>query len=255
MRFLLLASLPAVFGLVSCVAPAPPPDPTLPGPETYVYAAERIGAVVVTETEDISRWLESRFALKNAPKDADGGSAVPISPDGYFLTANHVLANAKDRNVFVIYGRTHRLTGARARIVWRSDASDLALLKAPLATPLYYKWTSGREWLPEGTPVIHSGIATGFDSPPGTLTTAIPPDTRWTSHHRFKHDIPLQPGDSGGAVLDARGRLIGINSAVEFLVPLETAFFIGSEGNRPSIDRIAQVILKDRRSHPVSSPH
>ena len=257
MRSLFIVFLPILCGLASCVAPAPPPPPstTPPGPETYFYAAQRIGAVVVTETEDISRWLESRFALKNAPKDADGGSATPISPDGYFLTADHVLANAKGRRVFVIYGQTHRLVGARARIVWRSKTADLALLKVPLATPRYYDWTPPEQWLPEGTPIIHAGIATGFDSPPGKLTTAIPPENHWRGHYRFKHDLPLQPGDSGGAVLDARGRLIGINSAVEFLVPLETAFFIDSEGNRPSVRQLAKVILKDRQSHPVSSTH
>jgi S1-C subfamily serine protease len=244
-----------LFGLASCTAPAPPPDPTQPGPETYFYAAQRIGAVVVTETGDISRWLESRFALKNAPKDADGGSATPISPDGYFLTANHVLASAKGRHVFVIYGQTRRLVGAPARIVWRSEAADLALLKVPLPTPRYYEWTPPDQWLPQGTPIIHAGIATGFDSPPGKLTTSIPPESRWNGHQRFKHNLPLKPGDSGGAVIDARGRLIGINSAVEYLVPLETAFFIDSEANRPSIRKLAQVILKDRRSHSVSSSH
>jgi hypothetical protein len=39
---------------------------------------------------------------------------------------------------------------------------------------------------------------------------------------------------------------VGINSAVEFLVPMETAFFIDSEGNRPNIRFIGAVIEKDR---------
>jgi hypothetical protein len=47
-------------------------------------------------------------------------------------------------------------------------------------------------------------------------------------------------------VVDARGGLVGINSAVEFLVPMETAFFVDSEGNRPSTRMIESVMAEDR---------
>lgn len=243
-----VAAIPLALSLVlaSCSGPAPAPDPTPANRETYRYAAARISAVVITDSSDISRWVRSRFALRNAPKDADGGSAAPITPDGYFLTADHVLDNAFGRRVFVIYGRGDRLDGAAARVVWRSHETDLALLKAPFDTPRYYQWTAADQWLPEGTPVIHAGIATGFDSEPGKLGSSIPPARSLANRLRFKHDIPLKPGDSGGAVLDAKGRLVGINSAVEFLVPLETAFFIESEGNRPNLARLARVIEDDR---------
>ena len=59
-------------------------------------------------------------------------------------------------------------------------------------------------------------------------------------------DILLEPGDSGGPVVDAYGQLIGINSAVEFLIPLETAIFIDSEGVRPNTKKIREMIEKDR---------
>ena len=101
--------------------------------------------------------------------------------------------------------------------------------------------------MPAGTPVIHSGIATGFRSEPGKLVTSIPPGR--ANAARFKHDIPLEPGDSGGAVVDAHGQLVGVNSAVEFLVPLETAFFIESEANRPNVRALQRAIESDRRSN------
>ncbi len=244
------AALPLLLALPACVAPVPPPpDRTAPTAATYQLAADRISAVVVTETSDISRWLASRLALRNAPEDADGGSATPITADGYFLTASHVLATAAGRNVFVIYGREDELRGARARVVWRSAAADLALLKAPLATPRHYQWTPADRWVPQGTPIIHAGIATGFDPPPGELASSIPPAAGRRGHQRFKHNLPLRPGDSGGAVLDARGRLIGVNSAVEFLVPLETAFFIESEGSRPDLEWLERRIENDRNRH------
>jgi hypothetical protein len=43
--------------------------------------------------------------------------------------------------------------------------------------------------------------------------------------------------------------LIGVNSAVEFLVPLETAFFIESEGNRPNVGKLMMVIARDRKKY------
>jgi hypothetical protein len=47
-------------------------------------------------------------------------------------------------------------------------------------------------------------------------------------------------------VVDAYGRLVGINSAVEFLVPMETAFFVDSEASRPNPSMIQSLIENDR---------
>jgi hypothetical protein len=47
-------------------------------------------------------------------------------------------------------------------------------------------------------------------------------------------------------VVDAYGALVGVNSAVEFLVPMETAFFVDSEANRPNTRMIDSLIRKDR---------
>ena len=225
---------------------APPPDPAVPGRMARQITAQRVSAVVVTDRDNLDGWVNRNFASSQAPGDADGGSAAPISPDGYFLTADHVLAQMAGRNVFLIYGQGGKLAPARARVVWRSAASDLALLHIPVKTPNYYQWTPPDEWLPAGTRLIHGGIATGFKSGDGKLGTSLAPEGMFTGNRRFKIDIPLQPGDSGGPVVDSHGRLVGINSAVEFLVPIETAFFIDSEGNRPNTHAIDTLIQNDR---------
>jgi len=224
---------------------APPPDTKPPDRSVVRKAAARLTAVVISSKDELAPWVESRFTQGQGPDDADGGSAVPISPDGYFITADHVLARSDGRNVFLIHGQQGGLRATGARIVWRSSSADLAVLHIPIATPRYYNWTPSDHWLPAGTPVIHSGIATGFRSEPGQLVTGIPPGKK--NAGRFKHDIPLEPGDSGGAVIDAYGNLVGVNSAVEFLVPLETAFFIESEANRPNVPALRRLIEKDRR--------
>ena len=234
--------------LLGCVRPVPPPpDRGVPGPLTKHLVAERASAVIVAARESIQDWADRRFPGMDSKEDVDGGSAAPLTPDGYFITADHVLARVKEgRNAFVIYGLGGTLLTAKARVVWRSSSADLALLHVPLATPRFYYWTPPERWLTEGIWVIHGGIATGRKSPPGKLSTTLRPERRLTGTRRFKLDFPLKPGDSGGPVVDAYGGLVGINSAVEFLVPMDTAFFVDSEGSRPNIRMIGELIERDR---------
>jgi S1-C subfamily serine protease len=245
-RFVRLSGLLVMGCLAQACSISPPPDSVAPNKATRQIVAERVSAVVVTDRGNLDNWVNRNFSTSNAPGDADGGSAAPISPDGYFLTADHVLSRMAGRNVFIIYGQGGRLAPARARVVWRSESSDIALLHIPVTTPYFYHWTPPGRWLPEGTRVMHGGIATGFKSSDGKLGTPLAPEGPFTGNRKFKMDIPLQPGDSGGPVVDAYGRLVGINSAVEFLVPMETAFFVDSEGNRPSTRALEAIMAQDR---------
>ena len=232
--------------LTQACSVSPPPDQVAPGRMTRQIVAERVSAVVVTDRSNLDNWVNRNFVSSQAPGDADGGSAAPITGDGYFLTADHVLSRMAGRSVFLIYGPGGRLVPTKARVVWRSEGSDLALLHIPVKTPYYYQWTPPDQWLPIGNRLIHGGISTGFRSVDGKLGTALAPEGMFTRTRSFKIDIPLQPGDSGGPVVDSYGRLVGINSAVEFLVPMETAFFIDSEGNRPNTRLIDSLIQNDR---------
>jgi hypothetical protein len=75
--------------LTACTPPPPPPpNPAPPSREVYRAAARRLTAIVVSAENDVDHWVGSRFTRGQAPDDADGGSAVPISPDGYFITAD-----------------------------------------------------------------------------------------------------------------------------------------------------------------------
>lgn len=239
---------------VQACSVAPPPDPLIPGPFARKIVTQRVSAVVVTDRDDLSRWVKRRFTESRAPGDADGGSATPISADGYFLTANHVLAQLEGRHVFVIYGGGARPVPLKARVVWRSSEADLALLHVPVASTYYYHWSPPDRWLPEGTGVIHGGIATGLKFERGKLATSLAPEWTLTGSRKFKISIPLQPGDSGGPVVDAHGALIGINSAVEFLVPMETAFFVDSEASRPNTRKLASLVQDDRARNSRSNP-
>lgn len=227
----------------------------IPGPGARKIVSQRFSAVVVTDRDDLSHWINRRFSASRSVGDADGGSATPISPDGYFLTADHVLERMQGRHVFVLYGGGARLVPAKARVVWRSSGADLALLHIPVKTGYYYTWSPPDRWLAEGSGVIHGGVATGVKSEWGKLGTSLAPEGWFTGTRKFKIDIPLQAGDSGGPVVDAHGALVGINSAVEFLVPMETAFFVDSEASRPNIRKIESLVRHDRARARQDLPH
>lgn len=249
-RFLLL--LIPVWLLSNCaVKPTPRVDRTPPPPQALDFASKRITALMVTKQEDIREWISQGFPKAKAPRDADGGTASPISADGYFLTAEHVIKKAPAATIHVLYGRGSAMKVSKARIVWRDAKHDLALIHAPIATPFYYRFTPPRVVLPEGTPVFHGGLTTGLTPVYGSLGSTIPEQGSFTSAHRFRIDIPLQPGDSGGPILDAKGNLVGVNSSVEFLIPLETPIFTESHGTRPNVERLLKAMVQDRkRSRP-----
>jgi S1-C subfamily serine protease len=243
-------SLLCILPLTSCyVAPTPLArvDRRPPSAESLYYAQQRMSAVIVTKQADISAWVRRGFPKSQTPPDTDGGTACPISPDGYFLTADHVLKNARTSTVHVLYGRGSGLQIAQARIVWRDARNDIAIFHAPLATPAFYAFTSPALPIPEGTTVFHGGLTTGLKPLYGALNTTIPAQSMFTGAKRFRIDIPLQPGDSGGPILDARAQLIGINSSVEFLIPMETPIFTESSGVRPNVGKVMKIIANDRR--------
>lgn len=234
--------------LVSCVdAPPMRVDRRSPSSESLRFAQQRISGIIVTKQADISQWVARGFPKLQTPPDTDGGTASPISSDGYFLTADHVIKNASSSTIHVLYSRDSQLKLARARVVWRDPRHDLALIHAPIATPAYYGFTSPTEAIPEGTVVFHGGLTTGLKPQYGALNTTIPSQSLFTRAQRFQIDLPLQPGDSGGPILDARAQLIGINSSVEFLIPLETPIFTESSGIRPNILKLMKIIDQDRR--------
>src|SRR6478736_4906877 len=107
-KFLRLPGLLLMGCLAQACSVTPVPDTVAPGKMTRQIVAERVSAVVVTDERSLSGWVNRNFSTSHAPGDADGGSAAPIAPDGYFLTADHVLSRMAGRNIFLIYGQGGR---------------------------------------------------------------------------------------------------------------------------------------------------
>jgi len=241
-----------LLALVPACSIAPKPDTRQIRPEVRHESMRWSSAVIVSHNPDWKPRPHMRKNVLAVPADAEGGSATPVTADGYFLSAHHVIDGYLDCTIYLCYG--YESKWRKARVVWSDEAADLVLLHVEMNSPGYYRWSDPAEWLPSGTRVFHVGIATAADKLSGKILSDLSPESPWTRNRLFKMDLPLKPGDSGGAVLDGRGNLVGINSAVEYLVPMETAFFVDSEASRPNIHELDRIIRLDReRKHEMSS--
>ncbi|MGH7979298.1 MAG: Do family serine endopeptidase [Limisphaerales bacterium] len=146
------------------------------------------------------------------------GSGVIITPDGYILTANHVIANAKEIKIAI----TGNKNEYKARVVGADPETDVAVLKIDANNlPAITLGDSSR--LEVGDIVL--AIGNPFDiSQPGetpTVTMGIVSalgrsGLGFNGYENFiQTDAAINPGNSGGALVDAEGRLVGINTAIE----------------------------------------
>jgi S1-C subfamily serine protease len=160
------------------------------------------------------------------------GSGVVIAPDGYILTNSHVLHGARAVRVSFIDGRQ-----CDADPVGDDPASDLALIRAPGAG-LPYTGSGALEGLRAGQLVIAMGNPFGFSSSVSTgVVSALGRSLRGGDgrliESLIQHTAPLNPGNSGGPLLDARGHIVGINTAIiahaqgiGFAIPAATARWV-----------------------------
>src|SRR6476661_4621855 len=145
-----------------------------------------------------------------------GGSAVAITPDGFLLTSAHVVQRARRVRASFTDGR--ELT---ADVIGSDPLSDLAVLRVdardlvPAELGDAEKLRVGQLVVAIGNPHGFSGSVTaGVVSAIGrSLPTRSGAATRWVDNV-IQTDAALNPGNSGGALADGLGRVVGINTAV-----------------------------------------
>lgn len=152
---------------------------------------------------------------KNEPVQSGLGSGVIISEDGYIVTNNHVVDGADKLEVLFNDNSSYD-----ARIIGTDEASDLALIKvdAKGLTPIVF---GDSETVKIGEWVLAVGNPFGFNS---TVTAGIVSAKARSlgQNHKgnlsiesfIQTDAALNPGNSGGALVNLKGELIGINSAI-----------------------------------------
>ncbi|KAB1066119.1 Do family serine endopeptidase [Salibacter halophilus] len=158
--------------------------------------------------------------LKQGPKRAASGSGVLISDDGYIVTNNHVVEDADKIEVI-----TNDNKSLKAKLIGRDPSTDLAVLKVESQnlSPLQYGNSDDLklgEWvLAVGNPFnLNSTVTAGIVSAKGRNINILPPDERnkvAPIESFIQTDAAVNPGNSGGALVNANGQLVGINTAIK----------------------------------------
>jgi S1-C subfamily serine protease len=143
------------------------------------------------------------------------GSAVSFTPDGFLVTSAHVVTGT-DRGVAAFVDGTER----EFRVVGRDPLSDLAVVRAdgeltPARLGDASRLRVGQLVVAIGNPLGFGGSVTaGVVSALGRSLAARDGRTSRMVENVIQTDAALNPGNSGGALADSRGRVVGINTAV-----------------------------------------
>ncbi len=183
--------------------------------EAYQMVTAAVGPSVVhidvqrrplIEDASVARMLSSHVL-----PETDQGSGVIVDAAGYVLTNRHVIADGEDINVTLSDGRR-----VAALVVGTDALTDLAVLKIDANRLMPIAWGNS-DRCKVGSPVWAVGSPFGLDR---TVTFGI-----LSGKHRMvrastryqdfmQSDVAVNPGNSGGPLVDARGTLVGINTAI-----------------------------------------
>lgn len=192
--------------------------------EVVVSVVDAVGPSVVSVR--IKRGAASHRGTEGA------GSGVILAPDGYILTNSHVVHGATELEVSLTDGRRFV-----ASLTGDDPTSDLAVIRvdAP-ALPAARLGESAR--LRPGQLVIAIGNPFGFQSTVSAgVVSALGRSLRSTSGRLIENviqtDVALNPGNSGGPLVDSRGFVVGVNTAIfamaqgiSFAIPIDTATWV-----------------------------
>jgi putative serine protease PepD len=216
----------------SAAATPAPVAPTVTTPTGNVTAAARN----VTDVSDLySRVSPGVVSIDVTSAEGSGtGSGIVLDRNGYILTNDHVVDGAQ--TVSVHFGEG---AGITAQVIGADPSTDLALVKIDPAgrhlTPVVLGSSKG---VKVGQPAIAIGSPFQLE---GTLTTgvisalgrSIKSPNGFSIDNVIQTDAAINPGNSGGPLLDASGKVVGINAqiatssessaGVGFAIPIDTA--------------------------------
>jgi S1-C subfamily serine protease len=182
-------------------------------------ALDAYSTIVTSVAEKVIPSVASLKVTRRIPggRTIDGaGSGVVISPDGFLLTSNHVIARSAGGSASFSDGREVEFEivgqdGLSDLGVIRTRASDLVAVTLGDASALRV----GQLVVAVGNPLGYSGSVTaGVVSALGRSFPTQDGSTTRLVEDVIQTDAALNPGNSGGALSDSRGQVVGINTAV-----------------------------------------
>ncbi|MDB4793638.1 trypsin-like peptidase domain-containing protein [Methylacidiphilales bacterium] len=173
-------------------------------------------------------------ARSEKTNSSGSGSGFLISPDGFVMTNSHVVHGATDVRAQMPDGRQ-----SRADIIGDDPDTDLAILRIDLPDLHHLRFaesekiTVGQIAIAIGNPLgLDNSVTAGIVS---ALARTFPSRTGRLIDNVLQTDAALNPGNSGGPLLDTRGQVIGVNTAIipaaqgiSFAIGSKTAEFVAS---------------------------
>ena len=208
----------------------------------FVEAAEKtVNAVVHVKNVSLERSPQSLFDFfygydSFQQPQIGTGSGVIISPDGYIVTNHHVIEDAESLEITLNNNQSYE-----AQIIGSDASSDIALLKIEAERELPYlafgdsDGSAVGEWvLAVGNPFNLTSTVTA-----GIISAKARSISPMNSMSFIQTDAAVNPGNSGGALVNTRGDLIGINTAIKS----RTGSYVGYSFAVPS--NIAKKVVED----------
>jgi S1-C subfamily serine protease len=178
-----------------------------------------------------------QLRTRRGPFEVRGaGSGFFLTPDGYILTNNHVVENARQLEAALPDSRSFSV-----EVVGTDPATDLAVLRVQGHFPGVFaamelgdsdRLRVGQMAIAIGNPHgLQTTVTAGVISALGRTLPA--PNGKRMIENVIQTDAPLNPGNSGGPLVDSRGRVIGVNTAVQpgsqgicFAIPINTGRWV-----------------------------
>lgn len=187
--------------------------------------------------------IEEQGNIFFGPQVAEGvGSGVIVSENGYILTNSHVVSDGKAKDIQVVFRNKET---APAKLLWFEPEMDLAVIKIdaenlqPIEVADSDSIRVGDKAIAIGNPLgldLQSTLTSGYIS---GLDRSLTMESGVSMDGLIQTDAAINSGNSGGALLNSEGKLIGINTAkagraegLGFAIPINTAKVI--------VDRISQ---------------